>query len=205
MRGEFELTKGRYNQLRKIARKTFKQSGLCENKADMFALAKMLNLQTIKMSELSKEEILLHNIDTNRAVTLIYYGQKQIYYNPDTSNVQGLLAHEIAHHILNHKQDDTQAEQEADALAHMLMYPENRTHQLIFMSCIVGSFLFFILCSFAIGYHTKPKIENQVYITSSGDKYHVNRICAGENATPVSIETAKDLQKTPCLQCTGAN
>lgn len=202
------MNRKRIQKLEKLAYHTLRKHDINVENPNIFELAKKLNIPTLTMDKMPSSTRLLLEEGSKigiSAISLNSAGIPKIYYNPEHKNVQRLIAHELSHIILNHKADDDTEEKEADALAHMLMYPKNQRRKKISLSMAAFVVLFLFLVFYAIGYHTKPEIENQVYITSSGDKYHVNRICAGENATPVSFETAKDLQKTPCLQCTGAD
>ena len=43
--------------------------------------------------------------------------------------------------------------------------------------------------------------KDTVYITPSGTKYHKDKYCAGDNSSPIDLETAKREGKEPCKKC----
>lgn len=113
-----------YQQLQKIAKQyaKFQNRKLPQN---AFAIAQSLNLQ-VKDTQQCKQD---YHDDTdpwinNNARYALYKGCYTIYYNENYKYKNFAVAHEIAHHLLNHKHDGGYNHHDANMLAAILIAPQ---------------------------------------------------------------------------------
>ncbi len=113
-----------YQQLQKIAKQYAK---IQNNKLpqDAFAIAQSLSLQ-VKDTQQCKQDY--HDDGNpwinNNARYALYKGCYTIYYNENYKYKNFAVAHEIAHHLLNHKHDSGHNHHDANMLAAILIAPQ---------------------------------------------------------------------------------
>lgn len=114
-----------YQQLRKIANQYTKiQNRKLPQNA--FSIAQSLNLQ-VKNTQQCKQD---YHDDSdpwtnNNARYALYKGCYTIYYNENYKYKNFAVAHEIAHHLLNHKHDGGHNHHNANMLAAILIAPQH--------------------------------------------------------------------------------
>ena len=114
-----------FQQLKKIAEKYITEEST-EFPADAFKLAKQLNLSvknSIECKQDFKDKYPLYNC--NAAYTLVN-GEYTIYHDEKYAYKNFSVAHEIAHHLLEHCSDGVREHHDANLLAAILLLsPEN--------------------------------------------------------------------------------
>lgn len=143
---------------------------------------------------------------------------KIIFINNSVSSEDKLylLLHETGHIVLEHFSNNKlllknklQLDIEADAFAYAVLHPSNKRK---LIACIV-SFIAVAFLSFYIGYTTAPtqllptsateQTTEQVYITSTGKKYHRSncRYVKGKDNIAVIDKKQADKTHSPCSVC----
>ena len=112
-----------YQQLRKIA-KQYVKTQKNQLPQDAFVIAQSLNLQ-VKDTQQCQQDY-HEEADpwtNNNARYALYKGCYTIYYNENYKYKNFAVAHEIAHHLLNHKHDGGYNHHDANMLAAILIAP----------------------------------------------------------------------------------
>lgn len=223
------MTKSRHKELLAVAKSTLKTYQGREYPTDAKQLADKLSIPIYRYDELTEGKIKLYGAKLQSDGFTAYDNkQKTIYYNADLDNANNTIMHELAHCILGHDEIAPQNESEAQALAYMLTYPQNNSK--IFLRA-VGVLVVCVCMAFGGGYamHSQlnppaaPTIADnaiieridlpvpsnittanqQVYVTKSGEKYHLPdcRYIKGKDTQSISISDAIKQGYGSCSNC----
>ena len=157
--------------------------------------------------------------DASDVPAFTYTGAGNIVFiddNVSSEDKNYLLYHEVGHILLGHlsyarmsTKNRYNMEYEADVFAHMLLHPSNKKK---LIACIIG-FIAVAFLSFYVGYVSAPmqmlptsateQTTEQVYITSTGKKYHRSncRYVKGKDNIAVIDKKQADKTHSPCSVC----
>lgn len=249
-----------YRQLKKIIKFNTKPSN---NKlpVNSFVLASKLHL-IIKNQQECKEDFKNadYPLSNTNAIYAIHKGEYTIYYNQDYEYYNFAIAHEIAHHLLQHSHDGITQHQDANLMAAMLVAPKHlisknkiKSYEELSEKCLIpiqiameywsylhsqnikytkkiiavsSIFLLITISAIMPTFYaqtnnttdsnnliittsepvpiTSPIVDNDVYITPSGDKYH-KKTCQyvknNDSAAKTPLNDAISLGYLPCKVC----
>lgn len=224
------MQKNRQTEIFKLAKKTLRTYKLHDYPTDPIAFAKRLGLRIRPYQSLTPFAKQMYDVTDKPAVTVHEDDSTIIYYNIDVPEFPMHIMHEIAHWLLFHQEDTPDKEEEADALAYYLMYPvttitENKRRWLGIATIICVACL-----AFFTGFNVYPKIfasstpasapanpaainlpvpsnittaEQQVYVTKTGAKYHLENCQYINNRETRSITISEAIKQGygSCQSC----
>lgn len=225
------MTKFRHKELQKIASQTLKSYQGREYPTDARQLADKLSIPVSPYSELSTTNAALYK-DRLTTDGFTVYGNKTkvIYYNDTLDNFNDIIMHEIAHCILARGNEPSRDETEANILAYMLTYPPDNDNRKNFLRT-VGVTVVCVCLAFGGGFATYARLNppttqtianntiierialpapsnittanQQVYVTKSGEKYHLPdcRYIKGKDTQSISISEAIKQGYGSCSYC----
>ena len=91
---------------------------------DSFELARKFNLRVKNSTECKQDFPEKNSLLNNSAIYALYKGEYTIYYDEKYAYKNFAIAHEIAHHLLQHESDGTTQHHDANILAAMLVAPK---------------------------------------------------------------------------------
>lgn len=91
---------------------------------DSFELARKFNLRVKNSAECKQDFPKKNPLLNNGAIYALYKGEYTIYYDEKYAYKNFAIAHEIAHHLLQHESDGATQHHDANILAAMLIAPK---------------------------------------------------------------------------------
>lgn len=146
----------KFQQLEAIAKK-YTTGNLAEFPVNAFEIAKQLNLRVKNSIECKKDFKDNYPLYNCNAVYTLVNGEYTIYYDEKYAYKNFSVAHEIAHHLLEHCSDGVREHHDANLLAAILLLPPDSISQNNIKNAVDLSEKYLIPCSVACEYWVEIK------------------------------------------------